>query len=358
MKRHIISSVMAVLMGAMTASAHDFSATVGGQRIYFNITDTLQKTAEVTYKGRIADHNAPEVEGALTIPATVRHGGHVFTVTAIGAKAFSGATALTDIVIPSSVRLIGDFAFEGCSQLRSVVFPSAKPDLGQGTFFMCKSLRNISLGSDWTQIDFSMFRWSDSLQTVVIPSKLTRIQGLKTLRSLTTIQVDANNASYTAADGILYDRKQTRLLCVPRAAKGALIVPEGVREVMWGALIDCPDITDVDLPASLSVLSFRELSRMPQLHSITLRGERVLTTASLNGRDTTLLVVSNPDVQLLVPKKMQKAYSKALSLPEADFYEMAAHKPQGYAETAASVPYFIRKEQMIREKNIKQIPNK
>ena len=358
MKRHIISSVMAVLVGAMTATAHDFSATVGGQRIYFNITDTLRKTAEVTYKGSIADHNAPDVEGALTIPATVRHLNQVFTVTAIGAKAFSGATALTDVVIPSSIRQIGDFAFERCPQLRSVVFPSAKPDFGQGTFFMCKNLRNISLGSDWTQADFSMFRWSDSLQTVVIPSKMTRIQGLKTLRSLTTIQVDANNTAYSAADGILYDRQQTRLLCVPRAAKGALVVPEGVREVMWGSLIDCPAITDVDFPASLSVLSFRELSRMPQLHSITLRGERVLATASLKGRDTTLFVVCNPDVQLLVPKTMQKAYAKALTLPEAEFYDIAAHKPQGYAETAAAVPYLIRKEQMIKEKNIKQISNK
>ncbi|MBO7067917.1 MAG: leucine-rich repeat domain-containing protein [Bacteroidaceae bacterium] len=358
MKRYIISSVMATLMGAMTATAHDFSATFGGQRIYFNITDTLQKTVEITYKGSITAHAAPEVKGSLAIPVTVHHLNQVFTVASIGAKAFAGASGLTDVVIPSSIRQIGDFAFERCTALRSIVFPGSKPAMGQGIFFLCKSLQNISLGSDWTEINFSMFRWSDSLQTVTVPSRLTRIQGLKTLRSLTTIQVDANNPSYSAIDGVLYNKQQTRLLCVPRAAKGALVVPEGVTEVMWGSLIDCPAITAVDFPASLTVLSFRELSRMPLLKSITLRGERVLATASLNGCDTTLFVVSSPDVQLLVPKKMQKAYSKALGLSEAEFTEIAAHKPQGYAEATASVPYFIRKEQMIKEKNIRQISTK
>ncbi len=358
MKRYIISLLMVTLLGAMTAIAHDFSATIGGQRIYFNITDTLKNTVEVTYKGSIASHSAPEVNGLISIPATVRHLNKVFTVTAIGAKAFSGASGLTGIVIPSSILKIGDFAFERCSQLRSVVFPSTKPNLGQGTFFMCKKLQNISLGSDWTQIDFSMFRWSDSLRTILIPSRLTRIQGLKTLRALTTIQVDANNSSYSAVDGILYDKQQTRLLCAPRATKGSLVVPEGVKEVMWGSLIDCLEITNVDFPASLNILSFRELSHMSQLKTVILRGERVLNTASLNGLDTTLFVVNNPNVQLLVPKKMQKAYSKALTLPEAEFTEIASHRPQSFAEATVTVPYFIRKEKMIKEKNIKQISTK
>lgn len=358
MKRYIISSVMAALMSVMTATAHDFSATIGGQRVYFNITDTLKKTVEVTFKGGISAHAAPEVNGMLTIPVTVRHNNQVFTINAIGVKAFSGASGLTGIIIPSSVQKIGDFAFERCSSLRSVIFPGSKPDLGQGTFFLCKSLQNISLGSDWTQIDFSMFRWSDSLQTISIPSKLTRINGLKTLRSLTNIQVDANNQSYSAVDGVLYNKQQSRLLCVPRAVKGALVVPEGVKEIMWGALIDCPAVTDVDFPASLSILSFRELSRMPLLKSVTLRGERVLKTACLNRQDTTLFVVSNPEVQLLVPKKVLKDYSKALTLSEQEFTEIASHKPQGYDDATAIVPYFIRKEQMIKKDNIKQISTK
>lgn len=358
MKRLIISSVIMVLMWTMTATAHDFSATIGGQRLYFNITDTLKKTVEVTYKGSISAHSAPEVNGSLAIPATIRHNNQVFTITAIGAKAFSGASGLTDIVIPSSVQKIGDFAFECCASLRGVIFPGSKPECGQGTFFLCKKLQNISLGSDWKQIDFSMFRWSDSLRVVTIPSKLTHIQGLKSLRTLTTIQVDVNNPSYSAVGGVLYNKQQTRLLCMPRAFQGTVVVPEGVNEVMWGSLIDCPAITDVDFPASLSIISFRELSRMPLLKSITLRGERVLKTACLNSQDTTLFVVSNQEVQLRVPKKMVKAYGKALTLPEHEFTEIASHKPQGYDEATAVVPYYIRKEQMIKKDNIKQITTK
>ena len=356
MKHHTFISVMALLTSAMTATAHDFSATVDGQSIYFNITDTLKKTVEVTYQGSITPQTRSKAEGKLNIPATVRHRNQVFTVSAIGAKAFSGATDLTDVIIPSSIHQIGDFAFERCTQLSSVVFPSSEPNFGQGVFFLCTALQNISLGSDWTQINFSMFRWSDSLRVVNIPSKLTRIQGLKTLRALTTIEVDVNNSSYSAIDGVLYNKQNDRLLCVPRAFSGSLVIPDGVTEVMWGSIIDCPAITSVDFPASLTSLSFRELSRMPELKSITLRGERILNTATLNGRDTTLFVVSNPNVQLFVPKKMLKEYIKVLNMPEAEFSEIASHKPQSFVEASAIVPYFIRKEQMIKEKNIKQLP--
>lgn len=358
MKRYILSSVMTVLLAVMTATAHDFSATISGQRIYFNITDTLKKTVEVTYKGGISDHATSDLQKSLTIPGTVLHHNQVYTVTAIGAKAFSKEAHLEAVVLPSTIQKIGDFAFEHCSQLRSVVFPSTKPTLGQGTFFMCTSLQEISLGSDWTQVDFSMFRWSDSLRVVTIPSKMTRIQGLKTLRSLASVSVDSNNASYSALDGVLYDKQMSRLLCVPRAFEGSLVVPEGVKEVMWGSAIDCPAITEVDFPSSLTVISFRELSRMSGLKSITMRSDSLISTATLGGSETTLFMVSNPNCELIVPKKMVKTYRKALALSEADYTEIASQKPQGISDTAATIPYHVRKDQMINVKNIKSISNK
>ena len=78
----------------------------------------------------------------------------------------------------------------------------------------------------------------------------------------------------------------------------------------------------------------------------------------MNGRETTLLVVSNPNCELYVSKKMLKAYRKALDLPEADYAGIASHKPQGIGDVAASTPYHIRKDQMISEKNIKSVSTK
>lgn len=355
MKRRISYIFIVLLSVITTVSAHDFSATINGQRIYFNITDTLQNTAEITFKGSISEHAIPEIKGKINIPATVRHLNKVYTVNAIGAKAFSGASELTSVTLPSSIKQIGDFAFERCGNLHSVTFPSSEPKLGEGTFFQCTCLRDVSLGTDWKQIDFRMFRWSDSLHTVTIPSRITRIRGLKSLRRLTTINVDANNTAYTAIDGLLYDKSVRRLLCVPRAYNDTIKVREGVSEVLWGALIDCPLIKDLELPATVTIFSFRELSRMKGLRSITVNGERLLSTASFAGHDTTMFMVANPDVELNVPKKMVKAYKKALALPEGNYTEIAANMPQGTNEVVAKSPYFVRREQMINPKKIKSI---
>ncbi len=56
------------------------------------------------------------------------------TVTAIGADAFNGCTALKEVTIPASVLTIGDGAFSGCTSLDSVLFESSATNLGTNAF--------------------------------------------------------------------------------------------------------------------------------------------------------------------------------------------------------------------------------
>lgn len=339
-----------VCLGAATlaATAHDFTATIDGQKVYFNITSKAHRTAEVTYKGSIADMRTPETKGIVEIPAKVRHGKVVYTITKIGPKAFSGETGLTGVVLPSSVKEIGDFAFEGCTALSKVLFPSGDIKMGQGTFFKCSALKALSFGSDWRILNLAPYRWSDSLRTVNIPAKVEKVMNLKAIASLCEVNVDANNSKFSAYQGMLYNKDYTLLYGVPRSYKGVLKIKEGTTSVTLGALIDCLGITLIDVPASVQTLSFRETSRMSALEEIVFRGEKPLTTAYHNGQACFLLQVANPSVRINVPKDAKKEYSKQLVVTPGEYTESIQ---------AGSIPYTVGEESLPQPKNIKGLKN-
>ena len=357
MKRYVLTIISSAAI-SMMAVAHDFTVNVGDSKLFFKITDAKQHTAEVTYEGSISQKKGNSLSGEVRIPATVRHEGTVYSITAIGSKALANADSITSVIMPSSIKRIGDFAFEGCTHLESVIFPGNPVSFGQGTFFRCSSLRNLSLGSDWTQLDFSMFRWSDSLQVINIPARMQKIQGLKTLRALNRIEVDANNPRYASENGVLYDKTFVTLLCVPRAQVGVLNVHEGTVSILWGAAIDCTGITEITLPSTLQKLSFREFSRMSNLQCIVCQMTEPIKTATTAGTEVSLFVVANPKVSFLVPKASLKAWKKALKNEAADFTEIRTNKPEGIADQIADTPYRIETTQMVAPKNIKALGKK
>lgn len=347
-KIRLLISMACIGVSTLIATAHDFTATIDGQKIYFNITSKARQTAEVTYKGSIADVRIPETEGILEIPAKVKHGKVVYSVTKIGPKAFSGATELTGVILPSSVKEIGDFAFEGCTALSKVIFPSGDVKMGQGTFFKCSALKDLSFGSDWKTLNLAPYRWSDSLHIVNIPAKVEKVMNLKSIASLREVNVDANNAKFSAYKGALYNKDYTILYGVPRSYKGTLKIKEGTTDITQGALIDCPDITLIDIPASLQVLSFRETSRMSDLEEIVFRGETPLTTAYNNGQACFLLQVANPSVKINVPKDAKKEYAKQLVVTPGEYTESAQ---------TGSIPYMVEAASLPQAKNIKGLKN-
>ena len=104
-----LAAVAVLLLGATTATAHDFE--VDG---IFYYKDDWSKTASVTYKGDSYDTYANEYSGAVTIPSEVTYEGITYSVTSIGGYAFYGCSGLTSVVIPNSVTSIGSSAFSSC----------------------------------------------------------------------------------------------------------------------------------------------------------------------------------------------------------------------------------------------------
>lgn len=336
-------AALLLIAGCGAATAHDFTATLNGQKIYFNIKSKKGRTAEVTYSGSIADKRTLETEGTVEIPARVKHNNVVYTVTGIGAKAFSGAEKLTGIILPVTVTRIGDFAFEGCTSLSKIVFPGGNMAFGEGVFFKCTSIKNVTFGSDWKQVDLKRFRWSDSLAAVSIPAKVEKISGLKSLKGLRDITVDANNSKFSSHGGALYNKVGNVLYGCPRAYKGRLEIKEGTETVTNGALIDCTGITEIDFPASIAQLSFRETSRMKELEQITFRGNAPVNTAYKGTEGKFVIQTANADVKIMVPNGSKKEF-KSLLVQEAG----------EYSETSDSngTCYAVRTDELPKAKNI------
>lgn len=331
------------LAGGVGTYAHDFTATIDGQRLYFNITNQASKTAEVTYKGSIADNHPAEASGNIEIPAKVRHDSIVYSITAIGPKAFAGASKLTGIVMPSTIDKIGDFAFEGCSNLKKVVFPGTQVSLGQGTFFKCNNLQDISFGSDWKAIDFAPYRWSDSLRMVSIPAKVEKIKNLKSIKNLETVNVDANNPKFSSFNGVLYNNDGKTLYAVPRGYNGVLSIRPGTEAVTLGAFIDCPGIARLIIPESLKRISFRETSRLVNLAEILFKGKGPIMTAAKDGKEYMFFQVCVPKVKFVVLQDTKEALAQSMATAPGEYDDL---------NTTGNVPYTVSVDEMLSVKDI------
>lgn len=359
MKQISIALFILVIGNISMLYAHDFVATdKNGQKIFFNVTDAQKRYAEITYQGSITSDQLSPYKGDITIPSKVKHKNTEYRIVGIHPKAFSNANALKSIVLPSGLLYIGDFAFEGCGQLEKIVFPGNSVRLGKGTFFRCTSIRQISLGSDWTQINLKMFCWSQQLTSISIPAKLTRIQNMKSLKELQSIEVDSNNPNFTSINGILYNKNKETLLGCPRKYTGKVRILEGTTTVNWGAFIDCTEITEIDFPASLKILSFREFSRMKRLTQIIMRSESPVMTASTGGKHVFLLTIAdNQKVKLITPKSAQNKYKEALYSDEGEYTEISTHLPNGVSPEQAIIPLVVKSANILEKGNLIGVKN-
>ncbi len=72
---------------------------------------------------------------------------------------------------------------------------------------------------------------------------------------LTTIRVDAGNQDLSSADGVLFNKDGSKLICCPRARTGSYTVPDGVTEIGYAAFAHCDGVSGVTLPSTLTEIA-------------------------------------------------------------------------------------------------------
>ena len=113
------------------------------------------------------------------------------TVTYIGKDAFSGCSNLKNVTLSNNLKDISSCAFDGCTNLSDIIFPDSLVSIGASAFQECVNLKSLKLSKNVKNIDFATFYKCNNLER---------------------IDVDKNNKYFTAIDGVLYNKSQTKLI--------------------------------------------------------------------------------------------------------------------------------------------------
>lgn len=192
-----------------------------------------------------------------------------------------GTCTENDIVVGiynnRDVTLIAPSAFAGNCDILSVDIQAQIDIIYDGSFEWCENLVSLRLNEGLMQIGSNAFRGCLSLESIHIPSSVTRISNnnaFSICTSLKSITVGKENSVYCAVDGNLYSKdgeilvkyalgKSDNIFTVPPGVKRiedcafmyarnlvTLVVSDGVIEV-GGGVSYCENLTEIILPNTL-----------------------------------------------------------------------------------------------------------
>ncbi len=141
-------------------------------------------------------------------------------VETVDISAFANCSALTEIVIPSTVREIRGYAFAGCEKLKSITLPDSVTDLGASAFADCISLEEVTLSNSLTVISSSTFKGCKSIVRVDVPEGVTCIE----------------HAAFEACSALT-----------------EIVIPSTVQEIRGYAFAGCEKLATVYLPLTVTV---------------------------------------------------------------------------------------------------------
>lgn len=138
---------------------------------------------------------------------------------------FKGCTALTNVILPSSLKWIKYSAFEGCTALTNVVFPSGLTCIYDSAFEGCIALTNVALPSGLTWIYDSAFKNCSALSELSFPSTIRDIGqdaffGCRGLRRINIYAEEVPNMPDEVFNGCDSEN------CI-------LFVPKGTKDAYW-----------------------------------------------------------------------------------------------------------------------------
>ena len=217
----------------------------------------------------------------------------------IGYLAFNECESLTSVELPKNLSLLAGSAFRNCVSLTSVTVPAGVKRIIPSAFEGCKKLSTITVETDnpnYVSEDGLLFNKAKTTlvlylagrggTTFTIPSGVTAIgslafgycelievkipAGVKDIdasafsnsEKLSAVTVDAGNADYTSAEGVLFDKAKKTLVRYPEGKTGtAYAIPAGVTNIEEAAFLNCSKLTTVTIPVGVKKIGSHAFAR-------------------------------------------------------------------------------------------------
>jgi len=193
-----------MICGAMychAAVGDTFNKTYGSYSVTYKIIS--ENPNEVSVK-KVSVTSSPEV----TIPASITNESLTYNVTAIADLACSNEVNIPKITFPDAITSIGKEAFNCCYALTEFTIPASVKTISNGAFQNCRSITSFTIPAAVTQIGrYNVFLLNTSL---------------------TAINVDAANTTYSSHNGVLFSKDKKTLLRFPDGKSQTYAVPNFV----------------------------------------------------------------------------------------------------------------------------------
>ena len=135
-----------------------------------------------------------------------------------------------------------------------------------------------------TDLASSIFETNENLKTLTIPSTISNIRDINhfsTYNTLESITVEASNATYSSAGGVLFNKNKTELLLCPSGNKTtSYTVPNSVTTICHRAFDDCKNLKTVSIPSSVTKIDTGVFSDCTALNTVKL-SEGLITISDL-----------------------------------------------------------------------------
>ena len=200
-------------------------------------------TLTISGTGRMYDYEWPADRGGTTPPwlankyrDSIRALRVEQGITYIGRCAFDSCGNLSDVTLPTSLRIIGQCAFNDCTALRSIqlpeglttimedafnaaglvsiTFPSTLGELRDGAFMNCEKLQSLRLPEGLTTIGDWAFYCNPNISSIYIPASVTTIgeEAFIYYNNLATVRYGGSQSQWSAVsvaanafpDGVRY----------------------------------------------------------------------------------------------------------------------------------------------------------
>lgn len=203
------------------------------------------------------------------------------------------------IRIPTTLKAIKSDGFNSLKKLRTITVAKGNPyfTTDKGCLFDKKKSILIqypaasgeirySIPDTVTNVKRNAFSHADNLQYVTVGAKVgsDQLSSLAELKKVKSFQVSSKNTSYSAKNGVLFNKKGDTLLFYPNG-KGTsytvpagtltieseafnesslkkIVFPKGLKTIKQDAFINCNRLTSVTIPKSVTAMDFTRVSSL------------------------------------------------------------------------------------------------
>ena len=234
-----------------------------------------------------------------------------------------------DVVIPSkldnyTVTRVGDDLFYYNRKVTSVSFPDSIKKLDSSPFYDLFEIKKVTFGKYVTEIPNDFLYYCYGLESYTIPPQITKVhygsfprrlktliigKGLKTYGTDDTmglsflveeIKVSRNNKYFSSKDGVLYNKKKTKLIAYPGGKKTAkFTIPSSVKtvddnsfawhgylknvtftknikKIGYRAFMDCHKLSSINIPKNITSIGIDAFYNCTSVTKLTINANKNL----------------------------------------------------------------------------------